>query len=54
MAPSAGKAKRRQKRAQKIAASVDEFMEDLEKLPPEERQEIVDLFVQLFLREKHR
>ena len=52
MVPSARKAKKAQKRARRTDAFVDGIMADLEQLPPAERQEIVDLFVELFIREK--
>lgn len=51
--PSASKAKKQRERARMITASVDEFMADLEKLPPTERQEFVDLFAALFVRGNH-
>jgi hypothetical protein len=51
--PSASKTKKERELAWIIAASVDEFMEDLKQLPPAERQKFVDLFVQLFVREKN-
>ena len=52
MVPSARKTKQAQDRARRTDAFVDAIIEDLKQLPPTEREEIVDLFMELFVREK--
>ena len=53
MVPSARKTKKAQDRVRRTDAFVDAIIEDLKQLPPTERQEIVNLFSSLFVREKH-
>jgi hypothetical protein len=49
---SPGKAKKQQERARRTDAFIDAIMEDLKQMPVAERQEIVDLFSSLVVREK--
>ena len=53
MVPSASKAKKEKERIQRTNEFVDAIVQEMEQLPLAERQEIVDLFVELFVREKH-
>ena len=50
--PSPRKAKKKQERIRRTDAFVDGIMDELKQLPPAERQEMVDLFVDLYVREK--